>query len=422
MSIREKRCIILKFLKKNTMKKKTNNKKKNTDNKKKNSLNSLLSNLNLTASQKQIVIVLGSLCCILLLILCIFGIRALLSGGTKKEVHKIDPAESVEPVETEDTIVPFDQEYTVLKMTEDAGREYVDETLFLGDSNTVRMMNFLADDGKPFTTNQNTIAVSGMGMEQIASLACEQLSTGTVTMPTAVSQLQPKRIIITFGTNNLRGTDLAYFKNGYTSMIKTIENAYPYADIIVQSVFPLGQYGNYPNLSMSTVKGFNKVIQEMCEENKWRYLNTYNTLINPKTGYIKAEYIIEDGLHLTQKGLQAVFDYIRTHAYIGKDRRPKPLNWMPTIYGPLTDMLRKDPLKDDATPSPTPSASASPSASPSPTTSPTPTPTVMPETVTPTEDTSGQPEEPVPADPTSTPEVPEVPETNEGNSEAGNPA
>ena len=112
----------------------------------------------------------------------------------------------------------------ILEKTDDAGREYIDETLFLGDSNTVRFMNYLDDDGYTFTSAANTIAVVGIGAEGITSVACEQLSWGTYTMADAVSLLQPRRIIMTFGTNNLDSFNMTadLFIESYESQILRI--------------------------------------------------------------------------------------------------------------------------------------------------------------------------------------------------------
>ena len=100
-------------------------------------------------------------------------------------------------------------EGTVLPETQDAGAQYVADTLFLGDSNTVRFMMYGDEKtGEAYTTIRNNIGVVSMGVGAITTLKCEEFSgmSSAVTMPEAVKILQPQRIIITFGTNNLSGT------------------------------------------------------------------------------------------------------------------------------------------------------------------------------------------------------------------------
>ena len=64
-----------------------------------------------------------------------------------------------------DTTVP-----TILPQTADAGRSYVDDTLFIGDSNTVRYTMYADDTGTAFSTLKNNIGVVSMGAGSITTL------------------------------------------------------------------------------------------------------------------------------------------------------------------------------------------------------------------------------------------------------------
>jgi len=46
-----------------------------------------------------------------------------------------------------------------LNFSQDAGRSYVDDTLFIGDSNTVRYTMYADDTGTAFSTLKNNIGV-----------------------------------------------------------------------------------------------------------------------------------------------------------------------------------------------------------------------------------------------------------------------
>lgn len=239
-----------------------------------------------------------------------------------------------------------EQNTTVLKKTADAGKEYIDETLFLGDSNTVRFMTFLDEDGMTFTNALNTIAVVGIGAEGITTVPCEQTSWGTYTMDGAVALMQPRRIIMTFGTNNLDIYNMTadLFIENYELQIKAVENAYPYADLIINSIPPCAEFTHYPIISIEQIKEYNKEILAMCERNEWKYLNSFEALSDSRKGFGKHGYFEDDGIHLTDEGLRALFRYIRTHALISEDRRPQPLDEMPYIYGPITEIYTVDPL------------------------------------------------------------------------------
>lgn len=282
-----------------------------------------------------------AVCIISLTFLTIFGIDTLVRNTTSKGIFTTFMIHNPQQPQQEDT-------EALLPLTKDAGREYIDSTLFLGDSNTVRFMKYNDGDDLPFTTTNNTIAVVGMGVQAIDTLNCEQLSTGTYTMVEAVSILQPRRIIITFGTNNLDGQteDPTSFISTYQTQLLRLQEAYPSVDIIVNTIPPIGSHCAYSKLHKEQISLYNNAIQEMCQENGWKFLNSYEALADVDDGYARVSYTIDDGVHLSQTGLMALFQYIRTHAYITEDDRPQPLSEIPDIIGPLTNIYDTNPLSN----------------------------------------------------------------------------
>ncbi|MCI6745266.1 MAG: GDSL-type esterase/lipase family protein [Stecheria intestinalis] len=290
---------------------------------------------------------------------------------------------------------------TLLPETEDAGKDYVDSTLFLGDSNTARFLKVTDSEGNTFTKLNNTIGVVGMGIDAISTLPCMDFSTGRYTMPQSVKILQPERVIITFGTNNLSGTstDASDFITRYTAQIEAVESAYPSADIIINSIPPIGRVNQYPNVSMKQIDAYNKAIAEMCQKYGWKFLNSSETLKDASTGYARDGYTVSDGLHLSSEGLEALFFYIRTHAWITEDDRPKPLASIPTVIGVPDGLIQINPLNEetftedpasDWTPAPEQTeqpVSVPETSAPAPTPTPTPVETPAPATV-PTPDCS----------------------------------
>lgn len=237
-------------------------------------------------------------------------------------------------------------EGTVLAETEDAGQEYLDETLFLGDSNTVRYMVYGPEGNEePFTTIDNNIGVVSMGVQQIATLKCENFvgRASAVTMPEAVKIMQPRRVIIGFGTNNLT-MNVDTFIEEYKEGLAAIHEAYPYADIIVNAIPPLDKQRSNTALSMTQVDALNSAIVQMCEEEGYKYLDSSQALEDPETGWAKTDYTLSDGVHLSQNGVRALFEYIKTHAYITEDTRPKPLNKVPEVQGVTPNLITSDPI------------------------------------------------------------------------------
>lgn len=143
------------------------------------------------------------------LMIC-FALVLLTSIAALAAVHgmaegQTEPAASEPLVENpdynkdENTIDASQYTSTILMESEDAGQSYIDETLFLGDSNTARMRMF------GFCTLDNSAASVGMAASALADYACVKFDgySGYKTMPEAVALMQPRRVIITFGTNDL---------------------------------------------------------------------------------------------------------------------------------------------------------------------------------------------------------------------------
>ena len=358
-----------------------------------------------------------ALCSVMLLVS--IGISLVLIGGISlggadaQTVSTVDSASMV--VESgydkeENTIDTQAYTSTILEQTADAGDSYVDETLFLGDSNTARMYRMF-----DYCSYDNAIGSVGMTAKSLATFACVQVSTssGYITMPQAVAKLQPRRVILTFGTNDLNPSyKAADFVKNYQTGIEAIVTAYPSVDIIVNAIPPIGQQHSNQSLTQTQVDEYNKALVEMCQAKGWKFLNSAEVLKDSVTGYAKSGYVeTSDGIHLTRTAMDALFNYIRTHSYITEDDRPA-LTTIPKHTGDKDAVVYTVPVVSStstatatATPEPTEEPADSEESSESTEyTEPTPTPEV---TATP----SPTPE--VTATPSPTPYIEEPPPTPE---------
>ena len=264
-----------------------------------------------------------------LMLLASVGVAFFLVGGFgSSEDAASDSAVEPESIITEsgynkeeNTIDTTAYSATILPESSDAGQTYVDETLFLGDSNTARMYRMF-----DFCTYDNAIGSVGMSAKSLATYACVELnnSGSYVTMAKAVAGMQPKRVIITFGTNDLSHSyKAADFVKNYQTGIESIVEAYPSVDILINAIPPLGQQHSNQSLTQTQVDEYNKALVEMCKEKGWKFLNSAEVLKDSATGYAKSGYVeSSDGIHLTRAAMEALFDYIRTHSCITEDDRP----------------------------------------------------------------------------------------------------
>ena len=330
----------------------------------------------------------------------------------------------------ENTIDTTAYSATILPESSDAGQTYVDETLFLGDSNTARMYRMF-----DFCTYDNAIGSVGMSAKSLATYACVELnnSGSYVTMAKAVAGMQPKRVIITFGTNDLSPSyKAADFVKNYQTGIESIVEAYPSVDIIINAIPPLGQQHSNQSLTQTQVDEYNKALVEMCKEKGWKFLNSAEVLKDSATGYAKSGYVeSSDGIHLTRAAMEALFDYIRTHSCITEDDRPTVTKvakhtgekdvvtyTTPVVTSTETYESESEDTSDsednyeyiEVTPTPEPTAEPTPTPEPTAEPTPEPTPTPTPEIIITPE-----------PDPTQEPEVTSNPETPDNGGETLNP-
>ena len=323
---------------------------------------------------------------------------------------------------TKNTIDQGEFSATVLPETEDAGQEYIDTTLFLGDSNTARMYRVF-----DYCSYDNAIGSVGMSARSLQNYACVKFSGygSYVTMPQAVALMQPRRVIVTFGTNDLDPNySAASFAENYRAGLQAIADAYPAADIIVNAIPPLGRSHSNASLTQSQVDEYNKAIVEMCDANGWKFLNSAEALKDAATGYAKEGYVeSSDGIHLTRAAMDALFTYIRTHSYVTEDTRPA-LTSVPehtddkdavTYTTPVAEeapAAPEEPVSTETAESaeseltPTPAATETPAATPEPAATPAPDPTPAPTPESTPEPVSSEPaSSEAAAEPTPTPET-----------------
>ena len=209
----------------------------------------------------------------------------------------------------------------LLTETADAGTDYLDDTLFLGDSNTVRLYN------NGLISLQQFCAKEGIGTQVALNegIVTFKRDSNHYTIPQAVAMMKPRRVVMTFGTNDT-GMEVPDFIAHYTALIQAIQQSYPYTDIIVNTVPPVpADHSNYPHMDQARIDDFNMALLGMCEQLGVRFLNSAEAL-KGSDGYGIADYYTSGDIHLKSAGLKAVLNYLRTHALQTEDRRPDTNN------------------------------------------------------------------------------------------------
>ncbi len=266
------------------------------------------------------------LVCILcvLAVLLTFGITTILlkKGGEEPAPSVSESVADPTPGEDLSGHYQIDNASTaLLTETADAGTDYLNDTLFLGDSNTVRLYN------NGLISLQQFCAKEGIGTQIALSegIVTFKKDSNHYTIPQAVAMMKPRRVVMTFGTNDT-GMEVSDFIAHYTALIQAIQQSYPYTDIIVNTVPPVpADHSNYPHMDQAKIDDFNMALLDLCEQLGVRFLNSAEAL-KGSDGYGIADYYTSGDIHLKSAGLKAVLNYIRTHALQTEDRRPDTNN------------------------------------------------------------------------------------------------
>ena len=278
----------------------------------------------MTPLQRQAVLV--CVVCALAALLTI-GITLTLLRRGKVDAPNVPDADSVSsetPADGDDLAEHYqidNSSASLLAETADAGQSYQDETLFIGDSNTVRLYN------NGLISLQQFCAKEGIGTQVALNegIVTFKKDSNAYPIAQAVAMMKPRRVVITLGTND-NGMEVADFIANYTALVQAIQASYPYTDIIVNTVPPVpSNHSNYPNMDQTRIDDFNMALLTMCEQLGVKFLNSAEAL-KDANGYGNVDYYQSGDIHLKPAGLKVLLKYLRTHAYETEDRRPDTNN------------------------------------------------------------------------------------------------
>ena len=197
---------------------------------------------------------------------------------------------------------------------------YIAETVFVGDSNTegLSLFGHLSAD---YVIGKHSMPIQGVTKDDYL-LICEdnpeteEDESSYITMLQVLANIQPKRIIFNFGTNNAgKDADADYFAYMYSNVLSQIKATCPNTTIVVGSVLPVCSERDNYNIRQDTIDRFNIAIADICREYGCGYLNYNEVFKDTETGYGKADYFSVDGIHLNGNGYRLLLDYVTNHQY-----------------------------------------------------------------------------------------------------------
>lgn len=221
------------------------------------------------------------------------------------------PGGTDEPEETE----PPTENTVLLAETPDAGIEYQDKFVFLGDSTTYGIMYYGVLSGGKNTTQVWTPKSGTLALfnQSIATIVYPE--TGEeILIADAAARKQPEYMLLTIGVNGVASMDEEYFKSEYSKLIQSILAVSPDTKIILNTIYPVASnYDVSSGINNTKIAAANQWIAAIAEDNNVRLLNSYEVIVDGD-GYMKTEYN-SDGLHMNADGYSKVLEYLRTHEY-----------------------------------------------------------------------------------------------------------
>lgn len=198
----------------------------------------------------------------------------------------------------------------LLKETEDKGKTYSDEFLFMGDSVA---LYYVINKQIPGTRLWHK---EGMSPESALtdSIYINHMETGK-TFIENMREKKPKKLVMTMGSNSAGAMEPSYFIKKYKELLKGMMEASPESIIIVQSIPPVSKEMDAKGfLTNDKINKLNYYILEMCNELGIPFLNSAEVL-KDSNGYLKEGYYIQDGVHLSEEGNAKIMKYFQNHVY-----------------------------------------------------------------------------------------------------------
>ena len=202
--------------------------------------------------------------------------------------------------------------------TPDAGRDYLDRIIFLGDSTTYGIGVYydygfteLCPASQVWTPASGTLTLSYYNIATIVDPETKE----ELTIEEAVKRHKPEYLVITLGVNGISFMDEEWFIRDYTALVQLIQAASPNTKIILNSIYPVAKSYKYQkDINNDKINAANGWVERVAEDTGVRFLNSRECLVG-SDGWLPESSQNGDGLHLTGEAFTTVMQYIRTHAY-----------------------------------------------------------------------------------------------------------
>lgn len=206
----------------------------------------------------------------------------------------------------------------VLPQSSEADAGYITSTVFVGDQYTVSLQT------SNLITLDQYVGQKDLKISEVLSTACVNFANdpNTYTIPQALAQMKPRRVIITLGSNDAaEGVSPELFVQDYRQVVNSIATAYAYSDIIVNAVPPVLKGSENAGERQTYIDQYNQKLAELCEAMGWKFLNSTEMLKN-SSGFAEETYFDRGTGTFSASGVNTLLSYVKSHAWQTNDQRP----------------------------------------------------------------------------------------------------
>lgn len=195
---------------------------------------------------------------------------------------------------------------------------FFDKTVFIGDSISMTLESYCTATGA-LGKAKFLCAGSMSPTNMLTGKILPEYPKGSGQKPLiqdSVAATGAEVVYIMLGMDNIAyGVDKA--SSDYVTIINNILTRNPEVQIVVQSVTPMTTDSPRANATLNndTINAFNQKMQEICQENRWYYLNVSEKFKGEDGGLIP-DYCSDKtsmGMHFTYDGAKAWVDYLLWH-------------------------------------------------------------------------------------------------------------
>ncbi len=210
-----------------------------------------------------------------------------------------------------------------VKESEKADLSYLDDTVFIGDSVTLKLKNYVTAKRKTtpgFFGKAQFLAAGSMG----SANALQPLGVSSIhpayngqkqLLEDNVAAMGAKKVYIMLGANDIALYGVDGSVTNMKKLLKNIKVRSPDIEIFVQSATPMLKEKQMKQLNNNNLILYDNALSAMCKEERYSFVDVACAL-RSKDGSLPPEYCSDPnilGIHFTDKACEIWIDYILTH-------------------------------------------------------------------------------------------------------------